>query len=100
MRGRVPKTRRQKQRDFAARLPNLAAYTGKPCVYVRWLEHLQKYYIGFSKNLKKRYSYSELSQIVYFEEYSTVRKALRREKELIREFCAARLALVNLQHMF
>ena len=83
-----PKYRRLK-------MPNVAGYSGRPCAYVRWLEDVDVFYVGFARHLLKRYNSSALMQVIYFEEFDTLEEAIFRESELIYDFVEAKLPLGN-----
>jgi hypothetical protein len=76
-------------------IPGLETYTGKPCVYVRWLEPEMMFYVGMSIDLYSRYDRHALSEIIYFEEYETEEEIIQREKRLIMEFALYNLPLAN-----
>jgi hypothetical protein len=64
------------------KIPMMATYTGRPCVYIRWIEHEQRYYVGATSSLYKRYGEKELREIVALKEYATAPEAFQREQEL------------------
>lgn len=88
---------------------NLPGYYGQPCVYVRYLEATDQFYIGATNNLFVRYQGARavlLKEIIYFETFGEpvrdvpgkrgIRKVCRRrEAQLIAEFLAEGLPLAN-----
>lgn len=84
-------------RENAHLIPGLATYTGKPCVYVRWVESVQACYIGRTNDLFTRYVFDKLIEVIYFEEYDDNDFTHVREAMLIYEFKKAGVPLANLE---
>src|SRR6266705_4317159 len=94
-------------------LPNMLAYSGSACVYIRWIKEKQAFYIGSTiNNLIDRYGIEELKEVIYIKEYdgptykpggsnynlvedSTVKFARGYERDLIALFIACNFPLTN-----
>jgi hypothetical protein len=72
-------------------------YTGLPCVYIRWIESEQAFYIGQTINLTERYTNNKLQEVFYFEEYQTEDETIVRERILIGDFLSSGLPLANVR---
>lgn len=85
-------------RQTRRQLLEAKGFTFRPCVYIRYIEQKDQYYIGYSIELKQRYSYHDLQEIFYFEEFphETSKEILmEREQALIQEFFSSGLPLAN-----
>src|SRR6266446_1155997 len=99
----LPRSEAYYERFYAQRLklvqaevPALSQYTGKPCVYVRWVPLLNAFYSGRSKRLHWRYQHLEqLQEVIYFKENDSNEQTFKEEALLVADFVYAGLLLVN-----
>jgi len=72
-------------------------YKNLSCVYVRYVEYRDAYYVGKAADLSMRYYTDQLSEIIYYEQIKSPLERSIREHELYWEFKESGLNLINLK---